>query len=165
MLRARVWIRSRDWEWPEFLGALVAAPAHHFLVVENDRVRVLHTVIPPGDIVPLHTNRLPAVLYVEHWSDFIRRDQQGNIVSKDFTDIAKNIDETHRHIQAAMSEYLESGNDQNTREYPNSVRSSATRSRRRSDVTRRRGSSSNPARSTYKLPPDLGSRKLRIGPT
>jgi hypothetical protein len=77
MLRAWVRIRSRNWEWPESLDALVAAPAHHFLVVENDRVRVLYTVIPPGDIVPLHTHRWPAVLYVEHWSDFIRRDQQG----------------------------------------------------------------------------------------
>jgi quercetin dioxygenase-like cupin family protein len=37
-------------------------------VFENDRVRVLHIVIPPGDTVPLHTHRLPAVLYVEHWS-------------------------------------------------------------------------------------------------
>jgi hypothetical protein len=37
-------------------------------VFENDRVRVLHIVIPPGDTVPLHTHRLPAVLYVERWS-------------------------------------------------------------------------------------------------
>jgi hypothetical protein len=38
---------------------------------------------------------------------------RGNVPSS-FADIGKNIDETHRLFQAAMSEYLEYWNDQNT---------------------------------------------------
>ena len=69
-----------DWSWPDRLDALVAAPANHFLIFENDRVRVLQTRIPPGQTVPLHTHRWPAVLYLESWSDFVRRDEQGNVL-------------------------------------------------------------------------------------
>ena len=47
--------------WLPELDALVAAPKHHRLLFENDRVRVLDTRIAPGDTVPLHTHRWPAV--------------------------------------------------------------------------------------------------------
>ena len=62
------------WAWPESLDALVAAPRHHRVLLENDRVRVLDTRISPGDTVPLHTHRWPAVNHVMRWSDFVRRD-------------------------------------------------------------------------------------------
>lgn len=45
--------------------------------MENERVRVIQTLIPPGDIVPVHTHRWPAVMHVLSWSDFIRRDEHG----------------------------------------------------------------------------------------
>jgi hypothetical protein len=48
-------------DWPEKLDALVAAPRHHFLLFENDAVRVLNTRIVPGDTVPLHTHRCRAL--------------------------------------------------------------------------------------------------------
>ena len=63
--------------WPPELDALVAASKHHRLVLENDRVRVLDTRIAPGDTVPLHTHRWPAVHQVMSWSDFVRRDEHG----------------------------------------------------------------------------------------
>ena len=66
--------------WPDSLDAVVAAPRHHSLRFENERVRVLETVIPPGDIVPLHTHRWPGVYHVLGWSDFIRRDAEGNVL-------------------------------------------------------------------------------------
>jgi predicted metal-dependent enzyme (double-stranded beta helix superfamily) len=53
------------WLWPDSLDALVAAPDHHTLLLENDRVRVLITRIAPGDITPIHTHRwrgIPMVL-------------------------------------------------------------------------------------------------------
>ena len=56
------------WPWPASLDALSAAPHHHTLIMENDRVRVLETRIPPGDIVPVHTHCWPSVLYVLSWS-------------------------------------------------------------------------------------------------
>jgi hypothetical protein len=46
---------SESWSWSGSLDALVAAPKHHQLLLEDHRVRVLRTTIPAGDIVPLHT--------------------------------------------------------------------------------------------------------------
>ena len=69
-----------DWPWPDSLDALQAAPAHHELFFENDRVRVIHTHIPAGDTVPLHTHRWSGVVYLVSSSDFIRRDQYGNVL-------------------------------------------------------------------------------------
>jgi hypothetical protein len=68
-----------SWPWPDSLDAVIAAPKHHKLMLENDRVRVLDTHIPVGDTVPVHTHRWPAVYYTIQTSDFIRRDQDGNI--------------------------------------------------------------------------------------
>ncbi len=58
---------------------MIAAPLHHQLVLENDRVRVLDTRIPVGDTVPVHTHRWPAVYYSIQFSHFIRRDQDSNV--------------------------------------------------------------------------------------
>ena len=71
---------TEPWPWPDSLDALIAAPKHHRLVFENDRVRVLDTLIPVGDIVPVHTHRWPAVYYTIQISDFIRRDGEGNLL-------------------------------------------------------------------------------------
>lgn len=61
--------------WPPELDALVAAPQHHRLLLENERVRVLDTEIGPGQRTPLHTHQWSAVHYVISWSDFVRRDE------------------------------------------------------------------------------------------
>ena len=68
------------WPWPDSLDALRAAPVHHTLLFENPHVRVLDTRIPPGDIVPVHTHRWPAVQCVLGWSDFVRRDAAGKVL-------------------------------------------------------------------------------------
>jgi hypothetical protein len=49
-------------------------------LLENERVHVLHTLIPSGAIVPLHTHRCPCIAYLLSWSDFIRRDHHGNVL-------------------------------------------------------------------------------------
>jgi hypothetical protein len=69
-----------SWPWPDSLDALIAAPAYHTLILENDRVRVIRTHIPPGALVPLHTHRWPAVAYVMSASDFIRRDHENKVL-------------------------------------------------------------------------------------
>lgn len=69
-----------DWNWPDSLDALVAAPKHHKLVLDNERVRVLDTHIPAGDVVPVHTHRWPAVYYTIAGGDFVRRDAEGNVL-------------------------------------------------------------------------------------
>lgn len=68
------------WPWPDSLDALVAAPRHHELLLENERVRVLLTRIEPGDTVPVHTHRWPTVYHVLSWSDFVRRDPKGAVL-------------------------------------------------------------------------------------
>ena len=65
--------------WPDSLDAVVAAPKHHVLMLENSEVRVLDTRIAPGEKVPLHTHRWPSVLHVLSWSDFVRRDERGHV--------------------------------------------------------------------------------------
>lgn len=69
-----------NWPWPDSLDALVAAPKHHKLVFENDRVRILDTRIPTGDLVPVHTHRWPAVYYTIVPGEFVRRDGEGNLL-------------------------------------------------------------------------------------
>jgi hypothetical protein len=71
---------AEAWPWPDSMDALVAAPAYHQRLLENERVRVLHTLIPAGATVPLHTHRYPGVAYLLSWSDFIRRDHHGNLL-------------------------------------------------------------------------------------
>jgi hypothetical protein len=71
---------SKPNPWRESLDALTAAPAHHKLLLEDDRVRVLHTNIPAGETVPLHTHRWGGAAYVLGFSHFIRRDETGKIL-------------------------------------------------------------------------------------
>jgi quercetin dioxygenase-like cupin family protein len=53
------------WPWPETMDALVAAPASHRVLLENDRVRVLDVVIEPRAREPEHTHRAPSVMIVD----------------------------------------------------------------------------------------------------
>jgi hypothetical protein len=71
---------SHPWPWADSLDALVAAPGHHQLLLENERVRVIHTHIAAGDVVPLHTHRWGGIAYLQSWSHFIRRDERGEVL-------------------------------------------------------------------------------------
>jgi len=62
------------------LDAMAAAPDHHAILLENDRVRVLDTRLGPGERTPVHTHQWPAALYVLSWSDFVRYDPEGNVL-------------------------------------------------------------------------------------
>ena len=65
---------------PSGLDALIAAPAHHTLLFENEHVRVLDTSIASGDRTPVHTHRWPAALYILSWSAFTRYDAEGRVL-------------------------------------------------------------------------------------
>jgi hypothetical protein len=60
--------------------AMVAAPNHHSVLLENAHVRVLDTRLGPGETTPVHAHRWPAALYVLSWSDFVRKDAHGAII-------------------------------------------------------------------------------------
>jgi hypothetical protein len=70
----------KPWPWPDSLDALAAAPAHHQLLLEDERVRVLHTRIPARDVAPLHTHRWGGVAYVLSCGHFVRRGEKGEIL-------------------------------------------------------------------------------------
>jgi len=72
--------RKTEWPWPDSFDAMIAAPQYHRLVFENERVRVLDTLIPPGETVPVHSHRWPAIYYVVVPGDFIRRDPDGKVL-------------------------------------------------------------------------------------
>jgi len=74
--------------WPPELDAMTAAPNHHELLLENDRVRVLDSRVRPGESTPVHTHEWPGVLYVIGFSDFVRRDEKG-VVLMDSRESAK----------------------------------------------------------------------------
>jgi hypothetical protein len=69
----------KGWPWADELDALRAAGEFHRLIFENERVRVLEVRIGPGKKVPVHTHRWPSVVYTQSWSDFVRRDGEGNV--------------------------------------------------------------------------------------
>ncbi len=62
------------------LDAMTAAPDHHEILMENDQVRVLDTRLGSGERTAVHSHRWPATLYVMSWSDFLRRDADGNVI-------------------------------------------------------------------------------------
>ncbi|MGH7242002.1 MAG: hypothetical protein ACREJD_01120 [Phycisphaerales bacterium] len=66
--------------WPEQLDAVIAAPEHHHILLENAIVRVLETKILPGETVKLHTEKWPTAIYFLSIGHFVRRDEQGNVV-------------------------------------------------------------------------------------
>lgn len=67
-------------EWPLELDAMYAAPDHHTVLLENERVRVLDSLVRPGEQTPLHTHCWPAVLQIIGISDFTRHGTEGNVI-------------------------------------------------------------------------------------
>jgi hypothetical protein len=90
---------ASSWEWPEELDALVAAPANHQVLLENERVRVILTQVTVAAATPVHTHRWASVEYVLSTTDFIRRDGDGNVL----------LDTRVSHSRPGVSEVLWSG--------------------------------------------------------
>lgn len=62
------------------LDAVTASLKHHRVLLENDHIRVLETILRPGEETALHTHIWPGYLYVLSWSDFERFDEHGSVV-------------------------------------------------------------------------------------
>jgi hypothetical protein len=62
------------------LDAVAAAPEHHMVLLENDQIRVLETLLKPGEETALHTHVWAGFLYIISWSDFVRYDQHRNVM-------------------------------------------------------------------------------------
>jgi quercetin dioxygenase-like cupin family protein len=73
-------VQSNEKLWPDDLDAMTAAAEHHSLLLENDKVRVLDSLLRPGESTPVHTHRWPSAQYILGLSDFVRKDGQGNVL-------------------------------------------------------------------------------------
>ena len=67
-------------EWLVSMDAMTAAPEFHTLLLENETVRVLDSLLRPGESTPVHTHRWPSVQYVIGFSDFVRSDDTGTVI-------------------------------------------------------------------------------------
>lgn len=67
-------------DWPHPLDGVLADPAHHRVLFDNHRIRVVETIVKVGETTPLHTHVLPTVLYALSGSHFIRRDAKGLVL-------------------------------------------------------------------------------------
>jgi mannose-6-phosphate isomerase-like protein (cupin superfamily) len=65
--------------WPPELDGVEAAPDHHEVLFENDRVRVIETVVKVSDTTPVHTHPR-TVMYVVSGDHFIRKDDTGKVM-------------------------------------------------------------------------------------
>jgi hypothetical protein len=51
--------------WDPALDAVVAAPKHHRVLFENERLRVLEVTLEPNDEEPVHHHRWPSVFVLD----------------------------------------------------------------------------------------------------
>jgi predicted metal-dependent enzyme (double-stranded beta helix superfamily) len=56
---------SNPAQWDEGKDAVVAAPAHHRVLFEDDMIRVLSVSIGPGETEPPHHHRWPSVFVID----------------------------------------------------------------------------------------------------
>jgi hypothetical protein len=56
---------NQPWPWPPETDALLAAPASHRVLMENEQVRILEVVIEPGAREPEHTHQVPSVMIID----------------------------------------------------------------------------------------------------
>ena len=51
--------------WDPALDAVAAAPRHHKVIFENDKLRVLEVTLEPDDEEPLHHHRWPSIFVLD----------------------------------------------------------------------------------------------------
>ena len=52
----------KTWPWPASMDAVPAAPRWHKILLENEHVRVVETIIEPGETEPAHTHAMRGVV-------------------------------------------------------------------------------------------------------
>lgn len=58
--------------WDPKFDAATAAPDHHKVLFENDKLRVLEVTLKPQDEEPLHHHRWPSVFVLDELNDGVR---------------------------------------------------------------------------------------------
>jgi hypothetical protein len=83
--------RIPSWTWPGKLDAVAAAPKNHQIVYEDNNIRVLQVISPPGNEEPVHTHQYKSTMWFTHSAHFIYynyvKDKNGRLVKKDSTEV------------------------------------------------------------------------------
>ena len=69
--------------WPPELDALIAAPANHRLLLEDETIRVMEVSIEPGERENLHYHRWPSIMIILARPSFVHLDDKGDVVPSD----------------------------------------------------------------------------------
>lgn len=76
---------------PEKLDAVAAAPENHKVVYEDDNVRILQVICPPGKEEPVHTHQYKSTMWFTQSAHFIYYNYMINtnnrLIKKDSTEI------------------------------------------------------------------------------
>jgi hypothetical protein len=52
-----------DWNWPDSLDAVRAAPHNHRVIFENSQIRILEVILEPYEFESMHTHSHPSVMF------------------------------------------------------------------------------------------------------
>ena len=64
------------------LDALIAAPENHTVVLDNEKIRVLHVVISPGVIEKKHAHARPSIFIINASPNMDYYNEKGEIVTR-----------------------------------------------------------------------------------
>jgi len=56
---------KKEWNYPNSMDAVSAAPESHKVLLENEKVRVVEVIISQGRREPKHTHKWPSVMIVD----------------------------------------------------------------------------------------------------
>ncbi len=68
--------------WPQELDAIVAAPANHKVMLENDHVRVLDVTVAPGERENLHAHSRRSFMYLMYEGVYRDYGPNGELLSE-----------------------------------------------------------------------------------
>ena len=68
--------------WPPSLDAVVAAPANHKVLIDNDKVRVLDVTVQPGEKENLHAHCRSSVMYLMYEGVYKDYGPDGELLSE-----------------------------------------------------------------------------------
>lgn len=79
---------EKEWEWPENLDALKAAPSNHKVVYEDNNVRVLAVILNGKMSEPIHTHKFESVMWIAKpivpcQINNYKKDKNGNLIKSD----------------------------------------------------------------------------------
>jgi quercetin dioxygenase-like cupin family protein len=61
---------TAKWTWPDSLDAVIAAPQSHGIIYEDEKVRILHVTVAPGQTEPIHAHKWRSIAWATQSPSF-----------------------------------------------------------------------------------------------